>query len=147
MNYTNEDILQKLNKRINYSEVARILELDLNTIASQVIDAPEDYMEFKVFFDYGEFDTTVNGQAPGEGQGFHVTPVLLSLIGGDYSTEKKDLKYSKHNSQNRGFRIPKDMENLRTILEIYSSLNQGAVSDGIFANAFDYFNYRLSSIW
>ena len=134
MNYTQQDILDKIARRIDYQEVARLLELDLNTIAQQVVTNPEDYLEFKVFFDFGEFDTTINGQAPGEGQGFHITPVLLSLVSGNYTTEKGPQIYQTQ-FRVEAFAFQKDMENLRAVFEVYSSLNQGAVSTGLFANA------------
>jgi len=131
---TSEQIIEKLNKRIDYSEIVRLLELDLNVIAQEVLTNPEDLIEFKVFFDYGEFDTAVNAQAPGEGAGFFTTPVLLSLIDGDYSTEKGPQVYQTQ-FRIEVFAFEKDMENVRAILEVYSSLNQGGVPSDLFAPA------------
>lgn len=35
-NYTTEDILKTLDNRIDYNEIARVLELDLNQIANAI---------------------------------------------------------------------------------------------------------------
>jgi len=134
MAYTTQDIITKIEKRVDYAEVSRVLELDLNTIAQQVITNPQDFLQFKVFFDYGEFDTTISAQAPGEGNGFLVTPVLLSLVNGAYTTDKGPQVYQTQ------FRIEvlafeQDRENVRAVLEVFSSLNQGSVSTDVFANA------------
>jgi len=134
MAYTTADIITKIEKRIDYAEITRVLELDLNTIAQQVITDPQEYLQFQVFFDYGEFDTTISAQAPGEGNGFLTTPVLLSLVNGSYTTEKGPQVYQTE------FRIEvlafeKDRDNVRAVLEVFSSLNQGNVSADIFANA------------
>lgn len=134
MNMTTEQILEKLNKRIDYKEVKRILELDLNTIAQEVIEDPQELIQFEVFFEYGEFDTAIAAQVPGDGPGFFITPVLLSLVGGDYATETGPQIFQTQ-FRIEGFGFVKDKENLRKVFEIYSSLNQGAVSTGVFANA------------
>lgn len=126
MVYTQADILERISKLIDYNEVVRLLELDLNTIAREVVTEAEDYIEFKVFFDSGEFDFAVEAQAPGEGPGFHKTPVLLSLVSGDYENEKgPQIFQTNFRIEILGFE--KDKENLRKILEIYSSLNQGGI--------------------
>ena len=134
MAYTTADIITKIEKRIDYAEVARVLELDLNTIAQQVITDPQQYLQFQVFFDYGEFDTAISAQAPGEGNGFFTTPVLLSLVNGSYTTDKGPQVYQTQ------FRIEvlafeQDRDNVRAVLEVFSSLNQGSVSSDTFANA------------
>ena len=87
-----------------------------------------------MFFDYGEFDTTVNAQSPGEGAGFHITPVLLRLVGGDY-TMKTGPQIFQTQFRIEAFGFTKDMENIRAVLEVYSALNQGAFSTDLFANA------------
>ena len=134
MSYTQQDILDKIAKRVDYSEIARILELDLNTIAMEIVTDPSQYLQFKVFLDYDEFDTTVEMQAPGEGQGFLITPVMLNLVNGSYTTQKGPQVYQTE------FRIEvlaleKDIPNVRAVLEVFSSLNQGTVSNNMFANA------------
>ena len=134
MSYTIADIQEKLAKRINYQEIVRLLELDLNTIAQEVITDAEEYIEFKVFFDADDFDTTVNIQAIGDGSGFFVTPVMLQLVGGSYSTEKGPQVYQTE-FRIEVFGLEKDLDNLRKILEVYSSLNQGAITNDLFANA------------
>lgn len=123
--YTKEDILAKLNKRVDYSEVARLLELDLNTIAEETLD---DFLGFKVFFDYGDYDTTVNGYAPGEGAGFQEIPILLSLISGDYTTLKGPEVFSLM-FRIEGFGFEERFEDTRKVFEIYSSLHQGTASN------------------
>lgn len=134
MAFTTADIIEKIERRVDYAEVARVLQLDLNIIAQQVITDAQEYLEFEVFFDYGEFDTAISAQAPGEGNGFFVTPVLLSLVDGSYTTDKGPQVYQTE------FRIEvlafeQDRENVRAVLEVFSSLNQGAVSADVFANA------------
>lgn len=134
MAFTTADIIEKIERRVDYAEVARVLQLDLNIIAQQVITDAQQYLEFEVFFDYGEFDTAISAQAPGEGNGFFVTPVLLSLVDGSYTTDKGPQVYQTE------FRIEvlafeQDRENVRAVLEVFSSLNQGAVSADVFANA------------
>lgn len=123
---TYQDIQEKLAKVINYNIIATVLQTDLNSIAQEIITDPKDSMEFKVFFDFGNFDTTVNAQAPGEGQGFLITPVLLSLVNGDYSTQKGPQVYSlSFRIEALGFE--KDKDNLQKIFEVYSALNHGQI--------------------
>ena len=132
-NITTEEILERLNKRIDYNEIARILEHDLNLIASEVAtnfgdDTP---VAFQVFFDFAEFDTYINNQAPGEGQGYNDVPVVISLVNGDYSTEKGPELYSTtFRIEAFGFEAQKDR--LRAIFETFSSLNQGTTLSGMF---------------
>jgi len=134
MSYTVQDIQDKLNKRIDYQEIIRLLELDLNTIAAEVITDPEQFIEFKVFFDSDEFDTTINLQGVGEGNGFFITPVMLQLIGGDYATEKGPEVFQVE-FRIETFAMQQDLDNIRKVLEIYSSLNQGGITKDVFANA------------
>lgn len=134
MELTNEQILAAISKRVDYAEIARLLETDLNAIAGQVIENPEDFIQFKVFFDMGHFNTTIIAQAPGEGQGFYETPVLISLINGSYSTQRGPQLYALE-FRIEAFGFEKDYENIRKIMEAYSALNQGAIRSGEFNDA------------
>lgn len=134
MSYTSADIQEKLSKKVDYNEIIRLIELDLNTIANEIITDPNKFLDFKVFFDADDFDTTINLQAPGEGGGLYVTPVMLQLVNGNYSNEKGPEVFQLE-FRIEVFGMEKDLENLRQVLEIYSSLNQGAISSNVFANA------------
>lgn len=134
MELTNQQILDAISKRVDYAEIARLLELDLNAIATQVITESEDYIQFKVFFDIGEFNTTITAQAPGEGQGFFETPVLISLVNGSYTNARGPQLYSLE-FRIESFGFEKDYENIRKVLEAYSSINQGAIRSGEFNDA------------
>lgn len=126
MSYTTSDIQEALEKQVNYEELARILELDLNNIAGQVIEEPENTITFKVFFDSGEFETCISDSLPGEGEGFLITPVLLKFINGNYSTMRGPKFFSTVFSiEVVGYE--KDRENLRKIFETYSYMNQGII--------------------
>lgn len=126
MEITEDLILEKVSNLIDFKEVVSILELDLNTIAQQIITDPQDQIEFKVFFDAGDFDVLVNSQAPGEGMGFNVTPVLLSFVNGTFQTETgPQLLQSQFRIEAFGFK--KDMENTRKVFATYSSLNRGTI--------------------
>lgn len=126
MEITEDLILEKVSNLIDFEEVVSILELDLNTIAQQIITNPQDQIEFKVFFDAGDFDALVNSQAPGEGMGFNVTPVLLSFVNGTFQTETgPQLLQSQFRIESFGFK--KDMENTRKVFATYSSLNRGTI--------------------
>lgn len=131
MSFTNQDILNKINKQINYEELAQSLQSDLNIITEQVITNIEDFLEFKVFFDAGEFDSAVELLAPGEGVGTQLTPVLLSLVSGEYSDHKNPEIFNlQFRIEAMGFMEHK--KELRSVLEVFSSLNQGAILTDFF---------------
>lgn len=126
MSYTTLDIQEALEKQINYEELSRILELDLNNIAEQVIEEPQNTITFKVFFDSGEFETSISDSLSGEGEGFLTTPVLLKFVNGNYSTMRGPKFFSTVFSiEVMGYE--KDRENLRKIFETYSYMNQGLI--------------------
>lgn len=130
---TREQIREVLDSQIDYKELTRLIELDLNILAQELITQPEDYIEFKAFFDFGEFDTTINLQAPGEGNGFYPTPVLVSLIDGNYTTQKGPQVFSTIFTI-EAFGFEKDAENLRKIFDAYSKLNQGQIKTDEFGH-------------
>lgn len=130
---TREQIKEALDSQIDYKELTRLIELDLNILAQELITQPEDYIEFKGFFDFGEFDTTINLQAPGEGNGFYPTPVLVSLIDGNYTTQKGPQVFSTIFTI-EAFGFEKDAENLRKIFDAYSKLNQGQIKTDEFGH-------------
>lgn len=135
---TPQEIQIAIGKLIDYKELARLLQSDLNSIAnevlSQTIDVegtptpkfPDQYIDFEVFFDVGEFNTYIGVQAPGEGQGFYKTPVLLTAIGGQYSTERGPQVFSLE-FRIEAFGFDKDYELVREILSVYSQMNQGKI--------------------
>lgn len=126
MSYTTLDIQEALEKQINYEELSRILELDLNNVAEELIEEAQDTITFKVFFDSGEFETTISDTLPGEEEGFLTTPVLLKFVNGNYSTMRGPKFFSTVFSiEVMGYE--KDRENLRTIFETYSYMNQGLI--------------------
>lgn len=126
MSYTTLDIQEALEKQINYEELSRILELDLNNVAEELIKDAQDTITFKVFFDSGEFETTISDTLPGEEEGFLITPVLLKFVNGNYSTMRGPKFFSTVFSiEVMGFE--KDRENLRKIFETYSYMNQGLI--------------------
>ena len=126
MGYTYEDIQAALEKQVNYAEITTLLEVDLNNIADEVIEDPTKKIEFKVFFDSGEFNSVLNEQEVGEGDGMFITPVLFKFINGDYSTMKGPKFFSTVFSiEVMGFE--RDRENLRKIFETYSYMNQGLI--------------------
>lgn len=126
-NITQQQILDTLENLIEYEEISRILEHDLNMIAEQV-DVP---IEFSVFFDAGEFDTTIKSQSLGEGQGNVIIPVLITLIGGDYSTQSGPQAYST-SFRIESFGYTKYRKELRRIFETYSKFYHGQILDGMF---------------
>lgn len=126
MSYTTLDIQEALEKQINYEELSRILELDLNNIAEQIIEDPQNTITFKVFFDSGEFETSISDSLSGEGEGFLTTPVLLKFVNGNYSTMRGPKFFSTVFSiEVMGYE--KDREDLRKIFETYSYMNQGLI--------------------
>ena len=126
MGYTYEDIQAALEKQVNYAEITTLLEVDLNNIADEVIEDPTKKIEFKVFFDSGEFNSVLNEKEVGEGDGMFITPVLFKFINGDYSTMKGPKFFSTVFSiEVMGFE--RDRENLRKIFETYSYMNQGLI--------------------
>lgn len=127
---TYEEINIALSKQVNYLELARLIELDLNNIAEQLITEPLDIIEFKVFFEFDEFDTRTKAQSLGEGSPVRETPVLLTFISGDYSSKRGPQFFSTiFNLEILGFE--KDLENLRKIFESYAYMNQGRMDDDI----------------
>jgi hypothetical protein len=160
MELTNQQINEAIQERVNYAELARLLEVDLNAIALQAIpihaeeqrqlllaqgktqtEANElydklsaQYIEFQVFFDVGTFNTTIEAQAPGEGQGFFKTPVLISFINGNFSNERGPDVYSLE-FRIEAFAFEKDFDISRKIFEGYSRLNQGAIRSKDFNEA------------
>ena len=133
-NYTTDDIFRVLNNRIDYNEIARVLELDLNNIANTTYQEGDDIIEFKAFFDFAEFDTFVNLQAAGEGQPQLVTPVLVSLLDGQFS-EPKGPQLFNVLFRVEAFGFEKDKDRLRLIFEVYNKLNQGAILTGMFGSS------------
>lgn len=126
MAYTTLDIQEALEKQVNYEELSRILELDLNNIAGQIIEDPQDTITFKVFFDSGEFETSISDSLAGEGEGFLITPILLKFVNGNYSTMRGPKFFSTVFSiEVVGYE--KDRENLRKVFETYSYMNQGLI--------------------
>jgi hypothetical protein len=121
-----EEIQAAIAKQINYAELASLLELDLQSIADEVVTEAEDYIEFKVFFDSGEFETAIEAQNLGAGPGLQKTPILLSFINGDYSTSRGPQFFSTVFAI-EVFGFENDRELLRKIFESYSYLNQGKV--------------------
>ena len=130
-NITEQDIIERLERRIDYKELARILEHDLNMISGQVAQGDTTPIEFKVFFDFGDFDTHINQQAQGEGQHHKITPVVISLINGDYAVESGPELYST-TYRIEAFGFKRDKEQLRAVFETFSALNQGALVSGMF---------------
>lgn len=119
-------IQDALEKQIDYQELTSLLEVDLNNIADELIQDPEDIIEFKVFFDAGEFNSLIEEGSLGEGEGFSKTPVLVKFINGDYGTLNTSNIFSTvFNIEVMGFE--KDRENLRKIFETYSYLTQGLI--------------------
>lgn len=133
-NYTNEQIFEKLNQRIDYRELTRILEHDLNHIANTTWEQGDNIIEFKTFFDFDEFETSIQFQAEGEGQPQRITPVLITLLTGDF-TEPKGPQLFATTFRIEAFGFESDKERLREIFEIYSSLNQGAILSGLFGSS------------
>jgi hypothetical protein len=160
MELTNQQINEAIQERVNYAELARLLETDLNAIALQAIpihaeeqrqlalsqgktqtEANEiydklsaEYVEFKVFFDTGTFNTTIEAQAPGEGQGFYKTPVLITFINGGFSTERGPQIYSLE-FRIEAFGFERNFDLNRKIFEGYSRLNQGVIRSKDFNDA------------
>jgi len=132
--YTNEDIFEQVSRRIDYEELVRILEHDLNHIANTTWQEGDSILEFKVFFDTDEFNTTVSLQHEGEGQPQLVTPVLVSLITGSYSQPKGPQIFNT-TFRIEAFGFANDRERLREVFELYSSLNQGAILSGLFGSS------------
>ena len=133
MAYSYEDIQEALSKQIDYGEITSLLELDLNTIAEEIVEDPTKQIEFKVFFDGGEFNTTIEEQAVEESNGTLITPILLKFVNGDYGTSKGPKFFSTVFSiEVMGFE--KDRHFLRKIFETYSYMNQGLIesSEGIY---------------
>ena len=130
-NYTIEQIEEKLSKRIDYQEIARVLEGDLNHIANITWEEGNSIVEFRVFFDYAEFETAIQVQHEGEGQPQRITPVLLSLLNGDF-TEPKGPELFNATFRVEAFGFDQDKERLRVIFEVFSSLNQGAILSEMF---------------
>jgi hypothetical protein len=130
MAYTYEEVQAAIEQQINYAELALLLETDLNAIADQIIvdDPSGEYVSFKVFFDSGEFNTTIEDASIGEGDGFNVTPVLLKFVNGDYSSARGPQFFSTVFSI-EVFGFEKDREKLRQIFETYSYLNQGRIDN------------------
>ncbi len=133
-NYTNEEIYEKVSQRINYEQLSRILEHDLNHIADVTSEEGKTVVQFKVFFDSAEFNTTVGLQHEGEGQPQLITPVLISLVSGNYS-EPKGPQIFNTTFRIEAFGFAEDKERLREIFELYSSLNQGAILTGLFSSS------------
>lgn len=130
---TREEIMVALDKTIDYKALSEILEIDLNNIATE-INETGDPLSFKVFFDFNDFDTTIEGQAPGEGEGFYDTPILLSLLDGDFATERGPNIYSLvFNIEAFGFE--KDRALIRKVFETYGALNQGKIQKEEISNA------------
>ena len=129
MEYSYEKIQEALEKQVNYQEITELLELDLNTIAEEVVEDPTKKIEFKVFFDSGEFNTTINQQEAGEGDGMYITPILFKFINGDYST-MKGPKFFSTTFSIEVFGFERDRESLRKIFETYSYMNQGYIEQG-----------------
>jgi hypothetical protein len=155
MAITNTQINEAIQERVNYAELARLLEADLNAIALQAIpihaeeqrqgktqaeaDAIYDklalqYIEYKVFFDAGTFNTEITAQAPGEGQGMFKTPVLISFVNGSFSTARGPQVYALE-FRIEAFGFEQDFEINRKIFEGYSRLNQGALRNEEFNDA------------
>jgi hypothetical protein len=160
MPMTNQQINEAIEERVNYAELARLLETDLNAIALQAIpihaeeqrqlalsqgktqeeankiydDLSSQYIEFQVFFDTGIFNTTLQAQAPGEGQGFFKTPVLISFVNGNFSNQRGPQVYSLE-FRIEAFAFEKDFDIARKIFEGYSRLNQGAIRSKEFNEA------------
>jgi len=132
-NYTTEQIFDRLSRRIDYNELARILEADLNHIANATWEEGKPHIEFKSFFDYAEFETAIQIQHEGEGQPQKITPVLLSLLNGDF-TEPKGPQLFNTTFRIEAFGFDSDKERLREIFELFSSLNQGAILSGMFGS-------------
>lgn len=133
-NYTNEQIYEKINQRIDYKELTRILEHDLNHIANTTWTEETNTIEFKAFFDFDEFETAIAFQAEGQGQPQRITPVLITLLNGDY-TEPKGPQLFATTFRIEAFGFESDKDRLREIFEIYSSLNQGAILSGLFGSS------------
>ena len=74
---TYQEIQEALSKQINYSELARLLEVDLNAIAVELITDPTESIEFEVFFEQGEFETAIPVNAQGEGSLFIYFVIIL----------------------------------------------------------------------
>ena len=129
MEYSYEKIQEALEKQVDYQEITELLELDLNTIAEEVVEDPTKKIEFKVFFDSGEFNSVINQQEAGEGDGMFITPILFKFVNGDYSTMKGPKFFSTTFSiEVMGFE--RDRQNLRKIFETYSYMNQGIIEEG-----------------
>ena len=133
-NYTTEQIFEKLGQRIDYKELVRILENDLNHIANTTWKEGQDFIEFKAFFDFAEFETAIQFQAEGEGQPQRITPVLVSLLNGDF-TEPKGPQLFATTFRIEAFGFESDKDQLREIFEIFGSLNQGAILSGMFGSS------------
>lgn len=160
MAITNQQINEAIQERVNYAELARLLEADLNAIALQAIPIHAEeqrqlalaqgkttdeanaiydklstqYIEYKVFFDVGTFNTEITAQAPGEGQGMFKTPVLISFINGAFSNERGPQVYSLE-FRIEAFGFEQDFDINRKIFEGYSRLNQGAIRSKEFNDA------------
>jgi hypothetical protein len=132
-NYTTEQIFDKLNKLIDYRELARILESDLNHIANVTWEEGKPIIEFKAFFDYAEFETAQEVQHEGEGQPQRITPVLLSLMTGDF-IELRGPELFNATFRVEAYGFDEDKERLREVFEIFGSLNQGAILSGMFGS-------------
>jgi len=128
--YTTEQILEKVSKRIDYKELVRVLEYDLNYISNTTSKDNDNIIDFKVFFDFGEFQTAVDLQHEGEGQPQRTTPVLVTLLNGDYTTQKGPQLFNT-TYRIEAFGFEQDKDRLREIFEVYSSLNQGTIVSGL----------------
>jgi hypothetical protein len=69
-------------------------------------------------------------QHEGEGTPQRITPVLVSLITGDYTTQKGPQLFTT-TFRVEAFGFEDDKDRLREIFEVYSSLNQGAILTGL----------------
>lgn len=125
MSLTYDKIREKLDNLIDYREIAENLENDLNAVAHELLkDDPQNSIDFKVFFDVGEFDAATKAPSPGEGPGFHTTPVLLSLIDGSFGSNTGPQAVQAY-FRIEAFGFKKDVDNLRDIFSAYSYLNRG----------------------
>lgn len=128
MSYSQEDIIKKTDGLIDYKELNRLIELDLNTIAETYLSTlegyPENMIQFEVFDDFGTFNKYIELQGPGIGQQTPITPVLISNLGGSFNNEKGPEVYML-NFEMQAYGFEDDHLNLRNIFTIYAEIKHG----------------------
>lgn len=130
MNYTKDDIQKLSNGLIDFTKMAKEIELDLNIIAEEVMkhdpDYPQNEIQFLVFNDFELYNRHIELQAAGEGNGFLKTPVMLHRMGGSFDNEKGSRIYAV-SMLLEAYGFLHDKDNLYKIFNVLAELKHGKI--------------------